>query len=319
MEDKTIVIFSTHILNEEGKLFNEPTIEVASKSVPYQAFEAAQFSRILNMLIKKDVTEHKLSDFLKERLKAEASLDDPENPEAKSFERINRSNSNITWEKYVNKRVNNVLTIPDKKERESTVMSWISFWNLKTDLIAELIVDYATGRDIPLKLKDKDVFAIKSLDVEERDNCAKDSKSEWIMALVNFAKDYSNGSNMKLYLILHDKDLSSYRGKDTYVCTLEESKKLSGEDNCTVIFFAHTTNQFVKILRKPLGDRNICSEVDMAIQNYQDIKKKKSESSDWLKEMTQPKPDDFAGWTNLNQKLNNRNNELHQLLTSPDK
>lgn len=317
MEDKKIVIFSTHILKEEGKLFDENVIETASTSVPYHVFEAIAFKRSLKTMIINDQADHELSNFLIIKLAQEC----PNSPEAELFEQQKEMEEDSTWNDYISERIKTVLDeMRENKKDESTLMSWISHWDFKDEL-GDILPDVgSTDRAHPLKLKGRDVFAIKSLDENEQENCDRDNESQWIKALVDFAKDYSSGSQMKVYLVLHDKDLSGYRGEDAYVCTPEESKNLSGlEDNCTVIFFAHTTNWFVDILTRPSGQRNICDEVELAITIYKDIEKKKSESNKWINDMAKLKPEDVSELTALNQELNERNKSLHQLLNTGGK
>ncbi len=315
MEDKIIVIFSTHILKEEGKLFDENVIETVFTPVPYHVFEAIAFKHALKTMVINDEINHKLSNLLKEKLAEER----PDNPESDSFKKQKEINKNKSWNDYISQRINKVLQkIRENKTDESTLLSWISFWNLKDDLKAIPTSVNTEVRAYPLKLKDQDVFAIKSLEENEQENCDRNCKSKWIKALVDFAKDYSSGLQMKLYLVLHDKDLSGYRGEDAYVCSPKESQNLSGIDNCTVIFFAHTTNWFVDILTRPLGlgQRNICSEIELAIKNYKDIETKKRDSNEWINKMTNLKPEDFSKLIALNQELNKRNKTLHQLLNT---
>lgn len=317
MEDKKIVIFSTHILKEEGKLFDENVIETVLTPVTYHVFEPLAFKRSLKTMVINDQTDHELSNFLKEKLAEEL----PNNPEAESFEQQKEmeEDPNLTWNDFISPKIDTVLQeMRVNKRDESTLMSWITNWNLEDELGAILPDADSTDRAYPLKLKDQDVFAIKSLEENEQENCDRNCKSKWIKALVDFAKDYSSGLQMKLYLVLHDKDLSGYRGEDAYVCSPKESQNLSGIDNCTVIFFAHTTNWFVDILTRPLGlgQRNICSEIELAIKNYKDIETKKRDSNEWINKMTNLKPEDFSKLIALNQELNKRNKTLHQLLNT---
>lgn len=313
MEDKKIVIFSTHILKEEGKLFDKNVIETVLTPVTYHVFEPLAFKRSLKTMVINDQTDHVVSKFLKEKLAVEL----PNNPEAEKFEQQKEMEEDPTWNDFISKRIDTVLQEMRVNERdESTLLSWISFWNLKDELGAILPDADSNDRAYPLKLKDQDVFAIKSLEENEQEDCDRDCESKWIKALVDFAKVYSSGSQMKLYLVLHDKDLSGYRGEDAYVCSQIGSKNLSGIDNCTVAFFAHTTNWFVDILTRPLGQRNICTEIILAIKNYEDIETKKNESNEWINKMTNLKPEDFSKLIALNQELNKRNKSLHQLLNT---
>lgn len=317
---KKIIIFSTHILKEKGKLFDENVIETVKTSVPYHVFEDAALKRSLKTMVINDMTDKKLSGFLNEKLAEEL----PNNPEAESFKRQKEMEGETTWNNFISKKIETVLQeMRENKKDESTMMSWISHWNLENELRAILPDVGSTNRAHPLKLTGQDVFAIKSLEENEQENCDRECDSKWIKALVDFAKDYSKGSQMELYLVLHDKDLSGYRGEDAYVCSHKVSKKLSGLDNCTVVFFAHTTNWFVDILTRPLCKRNICTEIEIAIKNYKDIETKKNESNEWINNMAKVKPDDVSKLMALNQELNERNKSLHQLLntgvdTTPD-
>ena len=311
MEERIIIIFSTHILKEEGKLFEESKVETASDSVNYPMFVNQKIKNKLNEWIEDNQIYHELSTLLKSKLKVDHR---PNNPEEEIFKKQKEIKKTITWETYIESRVDKVLK--DKKKREATLMSWISFWeDLSKDLMKKIDVK-DEGRANPLKIKDQDIFAIRCLENDEQDKCNKSNESEWVKALVYFAQEFSKSSNIKLYLILHDKDLSGYCGKDAYVCSSEESKKLSGIDNCTVVFFAHTTNWFVDILRKPIGDRKIDIEIEKAINNYQIIEQKKKESCDWLRKMADRNTEEPDGLSELNQELNNSNNLLYQLLNN---
>lgn len=85
---------------------------------------------------------------------------------------------------------------------------------------------------------------------------------------------------LPVYLVLHDKDVRGEHTRlDYYIVKQDEVRKLYGSSfseieqiiDLHIIFFKHTNNSFVRILRDSTPDENIYERVKTAIKDYEDI------------------------------------------------
>lgn len=156
----------------------------------------------------------------------------------------------------------------------------ITSWNLR-DKFEAIVGDVdeikeAKEKSTVYKIEDLDIFAIRSLEGRDRDL----GKSKWISTLMEFANTVTDGQGFVLNLILHDKDF----GENT-VYTKSEVTFLAKEDvdtllgrfaipntQCNIVFFQHTTNIWVKILRTPYSPkRELVKEINDALSSYREL------------------------------------------------
>lgn len=99
---------------------------------------------------------------------------------------------------------------------------------------------------------------------------AGNDNNGWIQALYDAAKALSSSSNegFELILILHDKDLGGkYEEQDVFV--LEDVSKYISEKNCKIVFFKHTSNDFVRlVLNNGLSSYDVYLQADKSISKY---------------------------------------------------
>ena len=308
MEEKKIVFFSTEFVDYKEKLFYGAEKVDNFEIVHYDLFVDQMILKFIDDCIKsRDEKLNIFLNFIQEKW--------PKEPQGYEKEFFNKVKKNKTsWDdNYKIKRIKQMQEKPDFE----VLKSWINDWDLGPELLKKFIDPEKQSRALPVKLKDQDVFAIYYLTGAEQEKCNRNNESSWIKALVNFVKNYTGGDydNTRLYIVLHDKDLSGYSGEDAYVCNEVESQNLSGgEKNCTIVFFAHTTNGFVNILNSHAGERNICSEVEEAIEYYRYIETNKKESYDWLIRLASDELQ--LDYLALNDELNKRNEVLNNNLQS---
>lgn len=95
------------------------------------------------------------------------------------------------------------------------------------------------------------------------------------------AQPTKTGTNkLPVYLVLHDKDVRGEHTRfDYYIVKQDEVRNLYGDSfseieqiiDLHIIFFKHTDNLFVRILRDSTPDQNINERVKKAIKGYEDI------------------------------------------------
>ena len=85
---------------------------------------------------------------------------------------------------------------------------------------------------------------------------------------------------LPVYLVLHDKDVRGEHTRlDYYIVKQDEVRMLYGSSfseieqiiDLHIIFFKHTNNSFVRIIRDSTPDENIYERVKTAIKDYEDI------------------------------------------------
>lgn len=94
-------------------------------------------------------------------------------------------------------------------------------------------------------------YAIKALEKKWSDD--ENGSKNWIGKLIEAAKDLAGIKDNETYeiqLVLHDKDLGGkYVTRDVYVLDSKQIGKYTPDQKCHIIFFKHTSNEFVNLLR----------------------------------------------------------------------
>lgn len=117
-------------------------------------------------------------------------------------------------------------------------------------------------------------YAIKALEGDWKDD--ENGSKNWIGQLIEAAKelaDIKENDDYDIQLVLHDKDLGGiFVTRDVYVLDSEQIKKYTQDPKCHIIFFKHTSNEFVNLLgNNELTSLEIYKEVKNSSAKYSEV------------------------------------------------
>lgn len=121
------------------------------------------------------------------------------------------------------------------------------------------------------------VYGLKCLDMAVKGG-------EWIKCLAHCAVELSTNKEVDLQLVLHDKDVIGYEGKDVAIPNKEELKnlmwdttsypKLDAIKTLSIVFFQHTINPFARIVAHRWSNNNndtIYQRIEKGIKQFCDV------------------------------------------------
>jgi hypothetical protein len=115
-----------------------------------------------------------------------------------------------------------------------------------------------------------EIIVIPVLDPENHDSTRN---KEWILAILDAFKNESNqdksNQETEYFLLLHDKDLKEYHGKDLYVLSKQETDKLTdNKPNVKILVFQHTSNDVTAILRNSYKENETADNIESLFHKY---------------------------------------------------
>jgi len=296
---KTITIFSTKTLNEKGCLFDcetknpvdeQPWVKIIDDNSSLVDFFSPSTHDLIN-LIKND--QNKLAQIKDLLLSTVSNNPPPTDRDLQRLDELKQYNQALTINEvakiYIESEIEDVAT---DSELFSSLCERINTWGLRKNLEElikkssgnntknqESIIDQASANSALYHIVDTGVYAVHCLEGKDRN-----IHNKWIPTLVSCANTLAEGEDYVLNLILHDKDLgdnTKYTEKDVLPLMDADVKNLlnsfslqlpSNMKKCHIVFFKHTTNNWVKILRTPYSSsRNLGEEIDVALKGCREL------------------------------------------------
>lgn len=295
---KTITIFSTKTLNEKNCLFEckwenqadgRHWVEIIDNDSSLIDFFSPSTHELID-LIKNHKTKLAL---LKDLLMSTVSNNPPPiDRDLKGYDELKQYNQDLTIGEAVRIFIENEIEgLVTDSELFSSLCERVNAWGLRKNL--ESLVESSDNNSkskeskiVPTMVKSAlyhivgtGVFAVHCLEGKDKNN-----HNQWIPTLVSCATSLAGGEDFVLNLILHDKDLgdnTKYTEEDVLPLADADVKHLlngfsvplpSNMTKCHIIFFKHTTNVWVKILRtRYSSSRNLDDEIDVALRGCREL------------------------------------------------
>lgn len=273
---KLITFYSTKIFSE-GTLFHKAQelssqniIDYFKKSIPEEVVPKFTKSSWWNLFRHYQLSEKALLALIKERISSD--------PQAPSYEKIEKEFTDLkkTSEEELGEAVSDFYdgispsVIPeclkimrDKLIEKAFIQNLSKVYSLPAQ----------QGQDGE-KENQYFAYAIKALEGDWKDD-EKGSKN-WIGQLIEAAKelaDIKENDDYDIQLVLHDKDLGGiFVTRDVFVLDSEQIGKYTQDPKCHIIFFKHTSNEFVNLLgNNELTSLDIYKEVKDSLSKYSEV------------------------------------------------
>ncbi len=271
-----VVIFSTTLFEQDK---DEWLFSLATETKFTEELSSFFLRNRIDIILKSNATKESLKKLLLDHCKKHIS---ELNSLATENDKENHNQSGVQLSEAIENQIETEIGFCN--DYKDDILKRIIKWNLKNEVLK---IGTADTRSLLKKLNNQNVYAIESLkDFEEN--------REWIPSLIKCAKEIKGevGDDVNLFLVLHDKDVKEYEGKNAYVCSGEEVKSLAGNDafnDVHIAFFSHTANKFVDILDNS-AERDILPEVEHAFIYYKEFQKLIERSNNCLNNMMGQNP-----------------------------
>lgn len=274
---KEITIFSTKTTDEDGCLFAN-TKQNEHNKIFYKYFRSS-IAELMKYVLKDQTKMEEVRDMLFSVVDANKPLTSIDKDIVEKLRKKGKSKElTRIFEDNIKAELNSAH---DNDTFRDLLCERITSWNLRDEYEAIVGGDVAEIKDAKekstlYKIGDLDIFAIRSLKGRDRDT----GKSKWISTLMEFVNSLTNGQGLVLNLILHDKDFGEntvYTKSDVTFLAKEDVDALLGSfaipnTQCNIVFFQHTTNAWVKILRTPYSPkRDLVKEINDALSSYREL------------------------------------------------
>ncbi len=271
-----IVIFSTK-LNEKG-LFGG-SVEPRNTRALSLFFLNNQIESCLSVANSKDELKKLLLEYCEkhsEELESKATAEDKE-----QWKRLMKRDKDTFLSSVISSRITKEINDGSVKDLLDRIKEW--------DLQDSVLRIGKADRSVLKKIRNQQVYAIRCLE-------DSDPSMQWISSLMGCVEDIKGEveDNVNLFLVLHDKDVKKYDGKNAYVCGDEEVNTLVEQGKfpkvkVQIAFFSHTANKFVDILDNS-AERDILPEVEYAFNYYREFQKLIERSDNCLNNMMGQNP-----------------------------
>lgn len=297
--DKTMItIFSTKTIGEEGCLFGKTAkLTAHSEQSPflYDYFSRnMELTKQLDYLTGYEEGRRELYDIFQKKLETvnENEIVDLMTPEDLRIKNDYSLDDNIiAINERINEEINNRMIIE--------LYNRVEKWNLRTEVIG--LCEGSEEWNKVLKksnmyqIGSNHVYALHCLEEEDMDI----ERNQWIPCLVQCARALTGqpANGVVIQLVLHDAEFgrnTPYTKHDVMVLEKKEdvvrdfpsvNNYLEENDECSILFFQHTTNPVTRILRTPIDENDgdkIHESVRSVILSYGEFGKTIKKSNEIL-------------------------------------
>lgn len=303
IRQKTIItIFSTKTIGEEECLFGKDAKTTTHNE--QEIFLHNYFSRNIKVtkqlehILKSEDGQVHLRILFQEKLKKQkeefgiSAIEDLMTEGDKSLKSEFSLDDN---EVAINERISDEI----KKQMIIDLYNRVEKWNLRTEVIG--LCEGSEEWNKVLKksnmyqIGSNHVYALHCLEEEDMDI----ERNQWIPCLVQCARALTGqpANGVVIQLVLHDAEFgknTQYTKHDVMVLEKKEdvvrdfpsvNNYLEDNDECSILFFQHTTNPVTKILRTPVDDNNgdcVHENVRTVILSYGEFGKLIKDSNETL-------------------------------------